>query len=179
MRPLSAEERALWSKVAASVRPLFGRAPLQAPADPPPPAVPAADGGRRLAPAQPAPAAGPQRPGETLDASWDRRLARGLVQPDLTLDLHGHTLASAHAALEAGLARAVAGEARLMLLVTGRPPAPNDRGFGPPRRGAIRWAVGDWLAASPQAGRIAAVRHAHPRHGGAGALYVVLRRRRG
>ena len=49
---------------------------------------------------------------------------------------------------------------------------------GPAKRGAIRAAVGDWLHASRHAGSIAAVRGAHPRHGGAGALYIVLRRRR-
>ena len=38
--------------------------------------------------------------------------------------------------------------------------------------------VADWLALSRHAGRIAAVRGAHPRHGGQGALYVILRRRR-
>jgi DNA-nicking Smr family endonuclease len=38
--------------------------------------------------------------------------------------------------------------------------------------------VGDWLAASRHAGDIAAVRNAHPRHGGGGALYIVLRRGR-
>ena len=36
----------------------------------------------------------------------------------------------------------------------------------------------DWLAASRHAPRIAAVRPAQPRHGGAGAVYVVLRRGR-
>ncbi|MEY4721316.1 MAG: hypothetical protein RIQ46_1041, partial [Pseudomonadota bacterium] len=36
----------------------------------------------------------------------------------------------------------------------------------------------DWLAAGPFASRIAAVRPAHPRHGGAGAVYIVLRRPR-
>ena len=61
---------------------------------------------------------------------------------------------------------------RLLLLITGKP---RDAKSG---RGAIRAAVGDWLAASPYAGDIAAVRNAHPRHGGAGALYIVLRRRR-
>ncbi len=45
-------------------------------------------------------------------------------------------------------------------------------------RGASRAAGGDWLAASRHADQIAAVRNAHPRHGGAGALYIVLRRRR-
>ena len=111
----------------------------------------------------------------TLDGSWDRRLARGMAQPDATLDLHGHTLASAHALLDHGLDRALARNARLLLLVTGKPPRPESE--RPHARGAIRAAVADWLAASRFADRIAAVRGAHPRHGGAGALYIVLRRR--
>ena len=36
----------------------------------------------------------------------------------------------------------------------------------------------DWLAAGPHASRVAAVRPAHQRHGGSGALYVILRRPR-
>ena len=111
----------------------------------------------------------------TLDGSWDRRLSRGLAQPDSSLDLHGHTLASAHALLDQGLARALARDDRLLLLVTGKPPRPESE--RPHARGAIRAAVADWLAASRHADRIAAVRHAHPRHGGAGALYIVLRRK--
>jgi DNA-nicking Smr family endonuclease len=46
------------------------------------------------------------------------------------------------------------------------------------RRGAIRAKLLDWLAASPHAGRIAAVRAAQPRHGGDGAVYIVLRKAR-
>jgi DNA-nicking Smr family endonuclease len=73
--------------------------------------------------------------------------------------------------------------ARLILLVTGRPRPADDHGhrdFGGrgERRGAIRAKVLDWLAAGPHASRIAAVRQAHPRHGGAGALYIVLKRPR-
>ena len=113
--------------------------------------------------------------GNTLDGSWDRRLSRGLAQPDTTLDLHGHTLASAHSLLDQGLDRALARGDRMLLLVTGKPPRPESE--RPHARGAIRAAVTDWLAASRFADRIAAVRNAHPRHGGAGALYVVLRRR--
>ena len=111
----------------------------------------------------------------TLDGSWDRRLSRGLTQPDSSLDLHGHTLSSAHALLDTGLERATARGDRVLLLVTGKPPRPESE--RPHARGAIRAAVADWLAASRHAGRIAAVRNAHPRHGGAGALYIVLRRR--
>ena len=110
----------------------------------------------------------------TLDGSWDRRLSRGLASPDVTLDLHGHTLASAHALLDQGLNQALTRGDRLVLLVTGKPPRPESE--RPHARGAIRAAVADWLTASRFADRIAAVRNAHPRHGGAGALYIILRR---
>jgi DNA-nicking Smr family endonuclease len=111
-------------------------------------------------------------PANTLDGSWDRRLSRGLVQPDLAVDLHGHTLDSAYRTLDQGLEQAIARGARVLLLVTGKPRDPSSG------RGAIRAAVGDWIAASRHADRIAAVRGAHPRHGGTGALYIVLRRPR-
>jgi DNA-nicking Smr family endonuclease len=112
----------------------------------------------------------------SLDGGWDRRLARGVVMPDSTLDLHGHTLRSAHALLDAGIERAVARGDRVLLLVTGKPPrAESER---PHARGAIRAQVADWIAQSRHAGRIAAVRGAHPRHGGQGALYVIFRRPR-
>jgi DNA-nicking Smr family endonuclease len=120
------------------------------------------------------PVATPVRPGHTLDGSWDRRLARGIVQPDLTLDLHGHRLDSAYHLLDSRLEAAIDQGARVLLLITGRPPGPER----PVARGRIRAAIGDWLASSRHAGRIAAIRGAHPRHGGAGALYIILRRPR-
>jgi DNA-nicking Smr family endonuclease len=178
-RRLNPEERALWSRVAATVRPLGRRARAEVAAEPMPmeeerpsgriAAQPIAASDRRT------PSAVKTVPGETLDGGWDKRLARGLVAPDRSIDLHGHNLAGAHAALEQALSRAIAGGARLLLIVTGRPPRKGDI---TPRRGLIRASIGDWLALSPHAGRIAAVRNAHPRHGGAGALYVVLRRKR-
>lgn len=170
MRPLNAEEERLWRRVVETVRPLrpqpvvaeneeiaalpdpVRKRPGPAPAPPPPP---------------------PKGVGETLDGTWDRRLSRGLVQPDATLDLHGHGLASAYDLLDSRLEDAIASGDRLLLLITGKPPA-GER----PGRGRIRAAVGDWLGASRHAGSIAAVRGAHQRHGGAGALYIVLRRRR-
>jgi len=170
-RPLSPEDHALWSRVAATVRPIGRTAvpppPVPSPAAPARPAAPA--------PERPRPFARPRgTPADTLDGGWDRRLRRGSVVPDRTLDLHGHTLASAQQVLEAVLADAVASDTRVLLVVTGKPP----RG-GEGRRGLIRAAIFDWLAQSPYGGAIAAVRAAHPRHGGAGALYLILRRRRG
>jgi DNA-nicking Smr family endonuclease len=67
--------------------------------------------------------------------------------------------------------------ARVVLVITGkpRPAEAADRGE---RRGAIRAKVLDWLAAGPHASSIASVRQAHRRHGGDGALYLVLRKAR-
>jgi len=123
----------------------------------------------------------PSRPLDAhgLDASWERKLAKAAVVPDFTLDLHGHSLDAAHGRLENGLSQAIAQGARLVLLVTGRPRPADSHADRGERRGAIRAKLLDWLAAGPHAGRIAAVRQAHPRHGGAGAVYIVLKRPRG
>lgn len=111
-----------------------------------------------------------------MDSRWDRRLKGGEIVPDLSLDLHGHGLDAAYERLMDGMAQARAMGARMVLVVTGKPRAvdPADRGT---RRGAIRAKILDWLAASEHGGAIAAVRQAHQRHGGEGALYIVLRRR--
>lgn len=111
-----------------------------------------------------------------LDGSWDKKLAHGMVAPDFTLDLHGHSLDSAYARLDHGLSQASAMGARVVLVITGRP-RPVEAADRAGRRGAIRAKLLDWLAAGPYSSSIAAVRAAHRRHGGAGAVYVVLRRR--
>jgi DNA-nicking Smr family endonuclease len=178
---LSAEESALWSRVAATVTPLAGRAPALPPDRHP-------SEGWDLVRQESAPIAGdpslrqgdgkrvkakPSAPlTDTLDGGWDRRLRRGVVAPDRTIDLHGHTLISAHDALDHALARAVADEVRVLLVVTGKL-RPDDR-----KRGLIRAHIGDWIGQSGYSSRIAAVRNAHPRHGGAGALYLIFRRKR-
>ncbi|WP_445192510.1 Smr/MutS family protein [Sphingomonas sp. Tas61C01] len=163
----------------ASVKPLRGIvAPPVAPAEPALAKKKAATLSRVPAAAPPLPVKPkPQKPGVTLDGGWDRRISRGLVSPDSAIDLHGHTLASAHAMLDHGLERAIARGDRVLLLVTGNPPRPESE--RPHARGAIRSAVSDWIASSRHAGNIAAVRGAHPRHGGMGALYIILRRGRG
>ncbi len=91
---------------------------------------------------------------------------------DRVLDLHGHSLDRAWSAIDAGLEGALARGDRVVLLITGHAPS----GAPPIERGRIRAAVNDWLAVSRHASRIAAVRAAHPRHGGGGSLYIVLRR---
>lgn len=198
MRALGADEAALWARVTAEVRRLH--APERSvstgvdagavssrglrvrgddgsgEAGSPPPAAPAPKVRGRVPPARPPAAAPPPppRPG-TLDGSWDRRLASGRAAVDRVVDLHGHDLDGAWHVIDRALDDAVAAEDRLLLLVTGKPP----RDVPPHARGRIRAAVGNWLAASRHAHRIAAVRPAASRHGGTGALYVVLRRNKG
>jgi DNA-nicking Smr family endonuclease len=181
-RALTIEERAQWRRVAATVSPLAGRrVPEHEPVPPAKISEPASKVVKRPGSppqaAPPKPAAQPLDAPVGLDAGWERRLGKGLVAPDFTLDLHGLGLEAAHARLEHGIALALAQQARLVLVIAGRPrPATSaDRAH---QRGAIRAKLLDWLAHGAHAGRIAAVRPAHRRHGGAGAVYVVLRRPR-
>jgi DNA-nicking Smr family endonuclease len=182
-RGLSPDEAALWARVAQTVRPIEGRR-----FDPPASDDAAARSGpaKRIslpsrARAQPAAALPPAKAEDLrprthhgLDAGWERKLARGIVHPDFTLDLHGSTLDAAHGRLDHGLTLALAQGARVVLLVTGRDRPSEDRRA----RGAIRRKFMDWLVAGPHASKIAAIRPAHPRHGGAGAVYLILRRQR-
>lgn len=185
-RRLNADERALWARVAHSVKPLAKRkaaeplsnadradfaaalarpvAPLRIPKSPP-------------VAAKPARKAGLPGGANTLDGGWDKRLLKGVVSPDFTIDLHEESLATAHARLNQSLQYAVSIDARIVLLITGRPARDNPR-LPPTSRGVIRASIKDWLHASAHASAIAAIRPAHPRHGGNGALYVILKRRR-
>ncbi|MHA7820126.1 MAG: Smr/MutS family protein [Erythrobacter sp.] len=181
-RGLSDEEKAAWARLATSVTPLAGR---KAPAPPPPEvSAPKPKPVARSKPVMPLPrvplrptARPPRRiqhdPG--LDSHWNRKLKAGQIAPDYTLDLHGHSLDAAYDRIMSGIAQARAMGARLVLVIAGR-----ERGADPAdrstKRGAIRAKLLDWLAASPHADAIAAVRRAHIRHGGEGALYLVLRR---
>ncbi|MEP0188989.1 MAG: Smr/MutS family protein [Erythrobacter sp.] len=187
-RGLSSTEQAAWARLAASVEPLDGKSH---------PGLPKAKGnsaviaatkpnvGASLKPVPIAPRQSPKRAApphrqafaSELDGHWDRKLKAGQITPDYTLDLHGHTLDGAYHRITSGLDQAVAMGARVVLVIAGRsrPVDPADRGT---KRGAIRAKMLDWIAASHHSEAVAAVRKAHRRHGGEGALYLVLKRRR-
>ena len=185
-RGLSPEEADLWNKVAATITPLHPPRPkakaLEAtPAITLPPPPPAKRVKGRVPPPLPTPAPTPvARPLQNhgLDSSWDRKLSRGPITPDVTIDLHGLTLDAAHTRLNASLSQALAMGARVMLLIAGKPRPHDEHDQRGNRRGVIRAKLLDWLAHSPHASQIAAVRPAQPRHGGAGAVYIVLRKGR-
>lgn len=195
-RRLDPEEAALWDRVIATVTPLHPVRARPAPAEAAPADAQAAArrgpdrtavGPRRVraAPTLPPPAA--PAPTESLDGSWDRRLSSGRVEPDIVIDLHGHRREAARHLLYRKVLEAEARGARIILIITGKGhdpgPAPADLvpglAVGAPPRGAIRADLPRWLGEEGLSHRIAAVRRAHPRHGGAGAAYLILKRRRG
>ncbi|VVS99545.1 Smr/MutS family protein [Erythrobacter sp. EC-HK427] len=187
-RGLSPEEAALWERLARTVRPIRTQ-----PTAPPTIKVAgrnAVGAGKAEHLSRPAPAKTrtsaispppkaedfPTKAPHGLDSHWERRLARPSTEPDFALDLHGHTLDQAYDRLNDGLTQAKAMGARLVLVVTGKP-RPVDAADRAEKRGAIRAKILDWLAAGQHAADIAAIRKAHRRHGGEGALYIVLKRR--
>lgn len=183
VRRLDADEKALWRRVMATVEPLnaIKALPQAKPGEGDHPI----DGGgapKRSAASRAGPPPSraarvpPPRSGEdrnNLDSHWNRRIHRGGIVPDISIDLHDSSLARAYARLDGALEQAVAQKLKVILLVTGRQRT-HDRTSGE-GRGAIAAVVRDWLAASRHARHISAVHTAHPRHGGAGALYIVLK----
>jgi DNA-nicking Smr family endonuclease len=179
-RRLDPEEKALWGRVMATVKPLHPVAVKPAPTSTSArversrDTVKASAADRPLDFARGERVSKPSNPGSNLDSHWDRRLHKGAIFPDISIDLHGQGLASAHARLDRALDQAIHQKLRVILLVTGKARA-HDRASGS-GRGAIAAVVRDWLAASRHSSAIATVRRAHPRHGGDGALYIILKR---
>jgi DNA-nicking Smr family endonuclease len=161
-RYLSAEERALWRAamrdVTRSVAEVSPHLPDAVPTAAPRRAHPA-----RAAAASPGDAALAAAPG--LDRRSAETLRRGERTIEARLDLHGMTQEEAHRALDAFVARAADGGKRCVLVITGK-------------SGVLHGAVPRWLGEAPNRGRLLAFSPAQPRHGGAGALYLLLRRRR-
>jgi DNA-nicking Smr family endonuclease len=131
--------------------------PRAAPVGPPAPASP------------PAPLSHGSRDG--LDRRKAERLSRGKLPIEATLDLHGLRQAEAHRRLEIFLADCQAAGKRCVLVVTGK-------GLHKEEGGVLRSAVPRWLNEMPNRSRVLSFDYAQQKHGGTGALYVLLRRRR-
>ena len=119
-----------------------------------------------------------------VDGRTAERLRKGAIEPDATIDLHGFTEEAAHRALSAFLRSAIASGARLVLVITGKglkssaPDEPFDLELDRRTRGVLKAMVPRWLQEPELVRFVADVRTAHRKHGGAGALYVYLRKER-
>jgi DNA-nicking Smr family endonuclease len=173
-RGLSAQEQKLWSDVTRLVAPLR-RPPL--PADPAPPAAPGKTKPKpSRAPARAvAPAARPTAPLEAFDRRLKQRLARGTETIEARVDLHGKTQSEAYAALSSFLRKAQSDGAKFVLVITGK--GGNAREDGS-ERGVLKRQVPQWLRLPEFRRYVLGFEDAHHRHGGAGALYLRIRRQR-
>ena len=173
---LSAADARQWERVARGITPLPGSG-LKPPAPPAPPAPEAAEPTpptTRAAPPsrRPAPELPELRPGvgAGVDKRTMARLVRGQLAIDGRLDLHGMTQDEAHRALIGFVTASREREKRAVLIITGKGTRPEG-GVG-----VLRAALPRWLNQAPLRGQVVAVAQAQPRHGGAGALYVLLKR---
>lgn len=178
-KPGPHEDLRLWAVVASTVRPFPGRsvpkptkgaqarrahaprAETPQPAPPPPapsPAPVARPAARRAV---------PPLPPEAIEPGRKRRIVRERDPIVASIDLHNMTQDVARAALTRFILRARGEGERAVLVITGK---------GTLGDGVLRRRVPDWLAEPPLRDAVAGLSEAHRRHGGAGALYVALRR---
>ena len=174
-RLLSREERALWTMVTREIAPLRpdasasdddGAVPesqsektdAPSPVSAPAPVVAKSEARSELAP---------------LDRRLKQRLARGRVEIDARIDLHGLTQAQAHHALAGFLRTAATQGAQVVLVITGKGAPAGDS-----ERGVLRRQVPHWLKSKELRGLVVGFAPAHIAHGGDGALYVRIRRSR-
>ncbi len=182
-RNLSREERELWQRAIARAE------PLSAPGWPGKTKTPKAKAEPRqpdrdffesfrvgskasVAPVLPGLSRAPLR----MDAKAYRKMKGGRLRPEARLDLHGLTLSQAQPRLSAFIETSMARGLRLVLVITGKGRPGSETNPVPSRPGVLRRQVPHWLRAMPA---VLEVSEANRKHGGAGALYVYLRRRRG
>lgn len=176
-RVLHPDEQEIWHAVARTAKPMHPRVfvPKSETVIPPPmPApIPRFQIGQKSVP----------KPAVSLpsalqmDAKKHAKMTRGKLAPEARIDLHGMTMARAHPELIRFILGAQDDGLRLVLVITGKGKAREDSGPIPQPMGVLRHNVPLWLRQMPLAPVVLQVSEAHARHGGAGAIYVYLRRR--
>jgi DNA-nicking Smr family endonuclease len=178
LRRLSEEEIALWAEVAKSVARRRG-ASLPAIVEPKPKPTPASHKGATApasAPSEASRNAPRQPPLAPLERRLKRDLSRGRAAVDSAIDLHGMNQAQAHQALRGFLVHMQARGAKLVIVVTGK----GGKQASPvwaDEPGVLRRLVPQWLREADMRAVVVGFEEAGRAHGGAGALYVRLRRR--
>ena len=187
-KPKAAEKdtdgKRAWARLTASANPLTGETrnrhlPTRAekkssPARTTPPlktksTPPAHSPSEPRAPSTAPPVGRKPTPQDDLQLRTRRRLSRGTIALDGKIDLHGRTLAEAEAALAGFVKRAQSQHQIWLLVVTGK---------GARGEGKLRRALPEWLDRGALAGRVVEYGPAAPNHGGGGAFYLRLRRRK-
>ncbi|MEM1076616.1 MAG: Smr/MutS family protein [Pseudomonadota bacterium] len=193
-RGLSPEDVDLWKKVADQTEPLhrretfdpaaFAPKPLPKPMARPipllldgksPPKPPPRKTTVDLAPTLPDRIA---KAPVQMDRKTFAKMARGKLKPEARIDLHGMTLDRAHSALTRFILTAHGSGKRLVLVITGKGKDRDEGGPIPTRFGVLKHQAPQWLAMPPLSSVVLQISQAHISHGGGGAYYVYLKRRR-
>ncbi|MDQ0392459.1 Smr/MutS family protein [Labrys monachus] len=192
-RGLSSEDIELWTYITRDVEPLKRRrrriaakpaeeVPAAVPPGTPPPAEAVA---KAAVPAGPAAAARPRPaapkapvlpPIAPIDRKERRQIVRGAREIEARIDLHGMRQAEAHGALRGFLAIAQMRGYSMVLVITGKGAADEALVAFHDERGVLRRVVPQWLRMPDMRPLVLGFEEAHQAHGGAGALYVRLRR---
>lgn len=188
MRP---EERALWSRVAKSVKPIsedrlrsLEESEPGLRAAPKPPSQTSMDTSARAygsgIPASPnTRSAIPYAPPTPHDRAGEKRVRRGRLEIDGRIDLHGLTQDQALRSLRHFLQMAHAGGYRTVLVITGKGFKSRDRDVAPWEQveepGVLRRKLPEWLGLPEFSQYVSGYAKSHSRHGGSGAFYVTLR----
>jgi DNA-nicking Smr family endonuclease len=105
-----------------------------------------------------------------LDSRLIRKLKAGQYSPEAHLDLHGLTVEEAHVNLILFVKKSYLSGKRCLLVIPGR--GKNS----PEGKGVLREQLHAWLTRNPLKRVVLAFTTAQPQHGGAGALYILLRK---
>ena len=192
-RDLMPDEAKLWHRVARTVRTYGHQKPKLALEDAAPTLAPVPEIAKKPAPELPhlalkrakaarhltAPAT-PKvevRPASLVsDASGHKKVRRGKLDIDGSIDLHGYRQVEAQTALAGFLVRMRGSGARCVLVVTGKGRAIEiGEDYLTPQPGVIRRRLPEWLSGSGIREHVSGYASAHPRHGGSGAYYVLLK----
>ncbi|WFE90103.1 Smr/MutS family protein [Roseibium porphyridii] len=111
-----------------------------------------------------------------LEHRFRRKIVRGVRAIDARIDLHGLTQHQAHDRLLGFLYQAQARRHKVVLVITGKGGGGSSAYMD--ERGILRRMVPQWLSMPDMRPVVLGYEEAHASHGGAGALYVRIRKKR-
>ncbi len=158
-RPLTEDEQKLWQHIAQTIQPL-SRLPGA-------PTTSHKSAARIHLPPAPPPIHKPLT--NPIENRSDRKTRRGQLHVDSLIDLHDLTRDAAFDRLKRHLHRAQTRGHKCVLVITGK---------GKAGQGILRQSLPGWLHDPALRPLIAAQAQAHIRHGGGGAFYVFLKRKK-
>ncbi len=202
-RPLTPEEETLWRSITKDIEPLEESLPDPVRDDSEPHHVSKAELKRStstrawsgtMKPSPPSSGSTikvtpTQQPLSSLDRKTAQKVRRGRIEVDATVDLHGKTQDKAHRRLTNFVSTAWDRGYKVILVITGKGYTAEDTSaiwardraedpFTGRGGGVLRTQVPLWLEEPPLRHMVHSIQTAHQTHGGSGAYYVFLRRRR-